>query len=103
MERGCAGAAGGALVGSGLGPQSSVGVNTAPQERGSEMWYYTQREQNAGVMRPVQQLEPRPPVEAFAAAGCLPRLNSQSGGLYNRQMSLYRLPCSVGPLLIVVL
>ena len=46
------------------------------QEKGNEMWYYTQQERNAGIMRPVQQLEPRPPVEAFAAAGmCSPLPN----------------------------
>lgn len=72
MDGWCAGAGssdGCALVGSGLDAHSNVDVNTAAHEKGHEMWYYTQRERNASVLRPVQQLEPRPPVEAFAAAG----------------------------------
>jgi hypothetical protein len=46
---------------------SNLDMSTSSQ--GDEMWYYTQHERNAGVMRPMQQLEPRPPVPAFAAAG----------------------------------
>jgi hypothetical protein len=52
-------------------PHSRADTGVPSQEKGIEAWYYTQQERNAGVMRPVQQLGPRPPVEAFAAAGTL--------------------------------
>jgi hypothetical protein len=72
-RRSCAGGPGGdggAVAGAGTDFHSNVDVSASSQQ--NEMWYYTQHERNAGVMRPVQQLEPRPPVEAFAAAGLHP-------------------------------